>query len=312
VWEFSPELRERYSGSGMQMISPVFECEQGKIRKYPWWHWKSPIQGLQYFDRINTSVAWVGIREKIKRDNPDISRKDLLERTAREAERVVNRTQNTTSIVDMSGIALESRKSVPFKILTAFQSQGNKNLNIIIRTYQQWRAGKISSAKAGAILSAVLIGNTIWVMAVNTVFHGIMKSLGGDDRDKKKANPVFIRNVAFQIIEENISNVYGGSNIIAPFVRLVRARLEGRPVTQAMKTGNLVGQTVDQSYQGVAEAAAALSTLYNQGPRKRVPLAVAHGVKSIEDSTRGILPLMFGVPAFPASILAKLARRITS
>jgi len=305
IWGYSPQLRERYSDSGLQMLSPVFEEERGKAVKYPWWHWKSPLKGLQYSDRVNATICWLGTEMKLKRENPGMKEDDLQVKVAREVEKIIDRTQNTTSVVDMSGLALESRKSSALKILTAFQSQGNKNLNLLLRSYAKYKAGEITAGQFGIHLSSVILGNALWVMAVNALMKGLLGGGGGDDKDKKATMGDYVKNISFDILTENISNIYGGSNIVMPAIKAVKAGIEGKPISpQQMKTENILSRTVDQSYQGMADAVKMISN-WKEGDTTK---ARAFGVKSIDDAVRGFLPLLYGVPVFPGTVLSKLVR----
>jgi hypothetical protein len=307
LWQYSPEIRQRYEGSGADILSPEFSRTGGVTEEIPWYSPKSPLRMLQLFDRINTSVAWEGTEARIRKENPGMSEKAIMEKTARETERVVNRTQNATSLTDMSGVALESRKNIAWKMLTIFQSQGNKNFNILSRAYSDWKAGKISNAHAAGRMATVAIGNAIYMTAVNTAFQAAMGSLSGDD--KKKHNGSWIAEKSYEVLKENLSSVYGGGNIIAPALDIIKSSMEGKPVSNSMKADTIVGRTLDQSYQSVGDTIKTLEQLYRGDMKNGLPKYRVTAVKSVDEMFRGLFPLLTGLPVFPGTVVSKLLKR---
>ena len=284
--------------------------KNGVSEVVPWWSPKSPLKMLQYFDRINTSVAWEGIEAKIRRENPGMSESEIMDKTARETERVINRTQNATSLTDMSGVALESRKNVAWKILTAFQSQGNKNFNILSRAYSDWKAGKINAWQAGGKMATVAIANAIWTMAVNELFKGAMGEIG-NDKNKKRTNGQWVADRTLDLLKENLGSFYGGSNLAAPAIDIFKNALEGKPVSQSARADTIIGRTLDQSYQGVGDAMKTLRQLC-EGGKNASSKARISAVKSLDEMVRGIIPLATGLPVFPGTVITKFLKRENS
>jgi hypothetical protein len=205
----------------------------------------------------------------------------------------------------MSGIALESRKNIAWKAMTAFQSQGNKNFNILARAYNDWRSGKITGAQCLGKMSTVAVGNALAIMAINAVFQGAMRGLGGDDdkdKNKKWTNAEYVKSATYSLLKENLGSFYGGTNFAVPALNVLNAALNEKPMLHAMND-TVLGSSVENAFKGSGDLVKAAKQLYEGDKKSRVTM-----VKSIDEMARGLLPL-FGIPVLPGTVISKFFRR---
>jgi hypothetical protein len=213
----SPILRDRYDSSGARLVSPTFDSGEDLVKTSRTDYYRRLLMlPLEKCDQAVSQIIWSAAKKELKATG--LKGQELLTATAERAEQIVSRTQNVTSILDMSGVALEGRKSVWWKVMTLFQSQGNSIYNIIRRAVKNYRTGKIDSAQLMGVVSLALAGNALWSMVIGNLVT--LRGWGDDDEeDKEKKTAKMISEITFGLLQENAGIFYGGSLFGAPFLR---------------------------------------------------------------------------------------------
>jgi hypothetical protein len=213
----SPILRDRYDSSGARLVSPTFDSGEDLVKTSRTDYYRRLLMlPLEKCDQAVSQIIWSAAKKELKATG--LKGQELLTATAERAEQIVSRTQNVTSILDMSGVALEGRKSVWWKVMTLFQSQGNSIYNIIRRTVKNYRTGKIDAAQMMGAVSLALAGNAVWSMVIGNLVT--LRGWGDDDEeDKEKKTAKMISEITFDLLQENAGIFYGGSLFGAPFLR---------------------------------------------------------------------------------------------
>jgi hypothetical protein len=213
----SPILRDRYDSSGARLVSPTFDSGEDIVKTSRADYYRRLLMlPLEKCDQAVSQIIWSAAKKELKATG--LKGQELLTATAERAEQIVSRTQNVTSILDMSGVALEGRKSVWWKVMTLFQSQGNSIYNILRRAVKNYRTGKIDSAQLMGVVSLALAGNAVWSMVIGNLVT--LRGWGDDDEeDKEKKTAKMISEITFDLLQENAGIFYGGSLFGAPFLR---------------------------------------------------------------------------------------------
>lgn len=213
----SPILRDRYDSSGARLVSPTFDSGEDIVKTSRTDYYRRLLMlPLEKCDQAVSQIIWSAAKKELKATG--LKGQELLTATAERAEQIVSRTQNVTSILDMSGVALEGRKSVWWKVMTLFQSQGNSIYNILRRAVKNYRTGKIDSAQLMGVVSLALAGNAVWSMVIGNLVT--LRGWGDDDEeDKEKKTAKMISEITFDLLQENAGIFYGGSLFGAPFLR---------------------------------------------------------------------------------------------
>jgi hypothetical protein len=315
IFKYSPKLRERYDSSGARLVMPVFGGEgsliSGQVTTAG--HYLNRAQevsmmGLEKFDQLIIQSIWKSSENQVRRENPDLQGDEFWSKVADRAEQVVARTQNTTSVIDMSGVALESRKSATWKAMTAFQSQGNAIYNIMRRAVYQYGRGEIGAGEMVRRIVLGNIGNALLVTLVGALFGG-----GGEEpeesRKKRGVGPRKIGKVLAGLIKEQFGTVYltgamsGGVQKLIDIIN--EEKTAGLP---ARGMENVVESTINNAVRGVADLDSAVvkwGERFKTGKRAGQEMGPAY-LKS--GSMRGLEALMalYGLPRFPVRFIPEL------
>lgn len=234
MMENSPIIRDRYESAAERIVSPLFETgetwlgrgrglvdEANKLLSIP----------FQKADRSVSRIIWSAAKKEVMAKNPDLKGKELLKKVARRTEQVISRTQNVTSVLDYSGIAIDSKKNQLLKTITTFQSQGNSIYNVLRRTFRDFSKGDIGIDKVFKNIFMANVANTIFSLGVGAL---TFRGLGGDDDEdgligliKNRAKMAWDYISIYNVIEKNLGMVYG-SNVVKPFLRKLKRILETR------------------------------------------------------------------------------------
>ena len=253
MMENSPILRDRYDSSGARLVSPTFDSGEDLVKTSRTDYYRRLLMlPLEKCDQAVSQIIWSAAKKEQKAKG--LKGQELIAATAERAEQIVSRTQNVTSVLDMSGVALEGRKSVWWKVMTLFQSQGNSIYNILRRGIENYRTGKIDSAQLMGVVSLALAGNAVWSMVIGNLVT--LRGWGDDDdepEEKKRAR--MISEITFDLLQENAGIFYGGSLFGAPFLR------------QAKKIVNkeLIGLKETRVQAGSARVENAMESVANSG-----------------------------------------------
>lgn len=153
---------------------------------------KIPI--LNAFDSVASQVAWGAAEAKADRLGLKGAERDAF--VAREAERAVRRTQNSSSPLDMSGIAARARGSLLSPFLQ-FTSDANKSWNLL---WSAWYRGDASFRRA-------LVG-----VALNAAFAAAVSAVWAElvDDDDRKNDQALSERFARHFMREMAGLPYGG------------------------------------------------------------------------------------------------------
>lgn len=305
ITKYSPKLRERYDSAGAGIFNPSFDLDDGvlvaaksKLNKFH----DTAMSGLTAFDRAISEAIWGAAEAEIKRSHPNLVGDSFYEKVALRAEEVVSRTQNVTSVIDMSGVALESRKNAFLKVATAFQSQGNAMYNMIRRAVGLHKQGKITDGELAARIAAVTLGNAMFVALVGS----IMKAGGGDDKDKKKVSE--LSEALYAVAQENLGMIYGASLVAPSLVNGVKAAMNdrstyGRPV-KIENVAESVGRTTMEGVVETVKAFAQAGDKFKSGRNKGKDKGSVAAGRGADKLLRGVAAAA-GLPQF-AFTAAKL------
>jgi hypothetical protein len=310
MYAHSAILRDRYDSTGAKLAGPSFDSTSIVGNKEVWT--RRAMKLLENFDRAVSQIVWEAAKQEIKDKNPGIGKAELMRETAKRAESIVSRTQNVTSILDMSGVGVEARKNSALKAVTMFQSQGNSIYNIIRRAIRNFKTGKTSKLEMAWTLTLATMGNAIWSSMIGNLVSGpVIAALvrgGGDDEDeiKKYFN---LSETAWDIAQENINMFYGGS-LLSPVVRNMKRLADKDKVFVASgKIENATESVINNTLQGVQHimtGALNAGEKIKSGPNKgQMKSNIEYEKGAAKLIVRGLMPLA-GLPSFPVSEAMKI------
>jgi hypothetical protein len=142
----------------------------------------STLEILNFFDAINGRIAWAGYKAKVQRDHPEWSQQQQTEWVAEKAADALRETQNSSSVLDLSTVALQTRGNLT-SIWLLFSSDRFKTANRVRRAFAASPAegAAVVAAESMNIIWSVMVGRGV-TLAVSMM---IALSLGDeDDRDE--------------------------------------------------------------------------------------------------------------------------------
>jgi hypothetical protein len=304
MYKYSPILRDRYDSTGSALVSPTFDQERGLLgtdSKLEMLREKS-LSWLQAGDRMVSQVIWAAAKLEIAKKQPDLKGDEFMQAVADRAEQVVLATQNVTSVVDMSGVAIESRKNQAYKLATMFQSQGNSIYNIIRRTIRRFRRGDIELPEMLWSLALASLGNALW----SAMIGRLVTLRGWTDKDEgKKAS--LVGDVAWDVARENVNMIYGGS-LLSSTMRNLERISKDEYVFQPGRVENVLESVLNSGLKGVENSYRALKAgdeKFISGPRRNQKKADAFAKEAVADLIRATAPLA-GVPVVPLNEVKNL------
>ena len=225
--ENSPIIRDRYESAAERIVSPLFETGEtwlGRGRSKVDEATRLLAIPFQKADRSVSRVIWSAAKKEVRKKFPNIRGKEFMDKVARRTEQVISRTQNVTSVLDYSGVALMSKKNPLAKTITTFQSQGNSIYNVLRRTFRDYSKGKIGIEKVAANLLMANVANTMLSLFMGGLtFRGMA---GEEDKDffdffKNRARKAWNYLTLYNVLEKNLGMIYG-SNVARPFIRKLK------------------------------------------------------------------------------------------
>ncbi|MHC4067263.1 MAG: hypothetical protein ACYSUI_22550, partial [Planctomycetota bacterium] len=94
----------------------------------------STLEILNFFDQINARMAWAAFKAQVQREHPEWSHSPQMEWVAEKASDAVRETQNSSSSLDLSTIAVNSRGNF-LSLWLLFSSDKFKSFNRIRRAF---------------------------------------------------------------------------------------------------------------------------------------------------------------------------------
>lgn len=298
--KYSPELRQRYRLDGIHLMSPYFG--DGKTMLGRRSRQEIVMKPMEYTDRMVVSAIWRNTERRLKKLHPDWNKDQLGEATARRTEKIVNRTQNVTSPVDLSGIGRASRNNPLAKLGTMFMSQANNITNLYYRSYYDYAKNgdgkKFLNSQyklALGIVASVAIG-----MALSELY-----AAGRKDRE-----PVTAGKVAERLLYEFLGNFFGGKEI-ASLARKSIDAANGKP-TFFSNTDNAVESFTNEIgdiFTSTIRAIKEIDEVYQAGPNKG-EAKTPKELKKAAFSLAQVMAIAFGIPTKPIQIVEQIDKTI--
>ncbi len=210
------------------------------------------IRISQWFDSMTARALWAGYElDPRGKGNPAW--------VAEQVERVMRRTQNSSDVMDISGLAEQYRRSAVGAPLLAFSSDPNRSFNMLVRGYKR-------GGKAGAKATAAVVANALFSSVVTGLMgqgvYALAASLGGDDKETEKRTDAAIADAAWQFAAELASPVFADR-----LVQMARGAVEGWSVKSGTDTP--MGSQVALTFKGINGMASEIVKAYNATSQKK-------------------------------------------
>lgn len=212
----SPALKDRYLMHGSHLTTQNLNDIRPLLGRQT--ITDKSLDGLQFTDRLVVSAIYRTVKDKVRTNNPKMSEKDLIEKAARETELVVAQTQNITSVLDMSKLALDSKSSAILKTTTMFKSNAERMQNMIRQSVWRYRKSDKTVAdtkKFVNTLASVMIGNAGHSVVTGKLLKvalaaGLGLAISGSDDDLEKliSPEELYQSLPKEIILENLGSLY--------------------------------------------------------------------------------------------------------
>lgn len=309
MYEYSPILRDRYESAGAALLTPTFDTEQGMLKsdsKLEMLRDKA-MSWLNAGDKAVSLIIWEAAKKELAAQDPNADTKssEFLEAVATRAEEVVSRTQNVTSVADMSGVAIESRKSATYKALTLFQSQGNSIHNIMRRYIRRYRDGEIPLEKLLYGFALAAFGNALW----SSMIGRLVTLRGWKDEKEPEENRAarLTGDVVMDVVQENVNSIYGGS-LLNTFVDNVGRIVTKQPTFREGRIENPLESVINSGIRGAENGLRGMMSgdeKFRSGKNKGDKKSSAFYHRAINDILRATAPAV-GVSVIPISEMKNL------
>jgi hypothetical protein len=143
----------------------------------------STLQILNFFDGIIARTAWAAYKAQVMAEHPDWSEAKQMEWVAEKASDAIRETQNSSSVLDLSTMALQGRGRW-WSTFLLFSSDRFKTANRLRRAFaeSQERGAEVLAAEVANMAVGMVVGNG-WPLLVAIMLAG----LGGDDGEVEEA-----------------------------------------------------------------------------------------------------------------------------
>jgi len=307
---YSPILRDRYEGPIARIVTPLIEggnpfseYQSALSRKWDAVG-EAAMSHIQFADKAISAAIWLAAEKKVKTDNPVLAGQDLKLETARLAEQVIGRTQNPTSLIDQSGIALQSRKNPFLKLFTVFQSAANAIFNLVDDAIDSYRHGEIGKEAMAKNISWALIGSSIIAASARSLLRLIPAAIKGDDDEKKDAETWLgqIESVLATLAGEAAGTIYGFNSVMAPVMKRIKNEVAGSG--GMTKSSTLVGGPGSDMMSAIADTAGFAADKLSD---KRIKSGLGKGQPDNKNAWQAILggmaaTALVGVPQYPVRL----------
>lgn len=242
MMKHSSDIWSRYQGPRLRLVGQFVDKADANILDKGRGLGDKAMIGISFADRSALRVIWRGSEIKISETtNLAFGTDEYFIAVAKEANRVIDRTQPAFGVMDQTSLALEARTNPLAKLATAmFMSQRNQNYNIIRRAIR--RGGK----RAIRDLSLVMIMNPLimaWIDNMRRNLYG--------HRDDEEAESQVV-NGLFDVVEQNLSFVYG-AQVAVDLVQIGRNLATGTSQGRFRLRENLLESTLTNIGQGMAD-----------------------------------------------------------
>jgi len=226
------------------------------------------IRIVDWFDSMSARVAWAGFEAKAKREHPEWSDRQRTRWVATKVSDAIRDTQNSTSVLDLSGMAIHVRGTALQPFL-AFTSDP-------FRSYNRWVRARKQGVRAAAGMAAAEAVNIVWSAAAtagSVAFWGGLTGGGDDDEDRRKMTPG--QRALWGTASELVGAfVPGGTIVGSSLVRGAQSAVVGLPSGDAvldapvLSVMNEIGRSGGQAIAGAIQMADEDPDVAERGQRK--------------------------------------------
>ncbi|KKL12423.1 hypothetical protein LCGC14_2535910, partial [marine sediment metagenome] len=121
----------------------------------------STLQILNFTDSINARTAWAAYKAEVQRVHPQWSKERQMEWVAGKASDAIRETQNSSSVLDLSTIAVRTRGELE-SLFLLFQSDTIKAQNRVRRSF----GARLRRPGRGAVDFSAEMVNSVWSVSV--------------------------------------------------------------------------------------------------------------------------------------------------
>ena len=205
IKKYAPELRARYEGSALKLVTPRFGDTAGMLGRARFMDrvtenpmallspsvWKEhALDWIQFCDYTCAFAAIHAARSEVMSEKTGLTGDDLQNEIGRRATLAIARTQNPANPIDNTIFAMKAKRSVFARAGVMFRSQSMKNANNFLRHLHAFmdsdkRAGDYATliTKAGVIVASSYIVGQL----VKLLWGQIMDLFFGSAPQKKQA-----------------------------------------------------------------------------------------------------------------------------
>ena len=263
----SPYLRFRFDASSFGIVSEAGGVQSMQLLgTRPTGEWG--MYGIQAMDAWAIRTAWRASEFWVAADirNGNFVG-DYWEEVARRTEDVVKRTQPTMDVVHTSGIGREvktGRGGFWASLLTLFNTQRNKNINMIARSLIKAKRGEISWASLSPVLY-IGITSPLMLILIRELYQWVLDDEYTTDALNDRLDKAYsAKHVTSQLVDIGIGNLPLGNMLSYPIRKgLLEEEDEyyslNHPVistveTAVKSTGTAVGSVFDIAVSDDREA----------------------------------------------------------
>ena len=165
--------------------------------------------GIQKFDQITISALWEAVKMEQRDLHPNLKGDAFMEKVARRAEQIVNRTQ--PSYLPHTRSEIGRTPSVFWRVWTTFTTQTNKNYNLLLRAAERFmRSPKKAKDwnKFCMDIFLVAIASSMVIASIDEMRDIVYKR----KRPYAEGDNVMLKR-AVRLLEYNMNYVYGASDV---------------------------------------------------------------------------------------------------
>jgi hypothetical protein len=298
--QYAPLLRERAENVASRLVSPEsgrpkpllgMELTRDKL-----------MRGLTWADENNSVAAFAAFSGKVREQNPGWTDEQVYAEAGRLAERAVGRTQNSSNVMDYTGVSLEGKKSMMIRLATTFRSQSMANYNTIWRAKRRYDQSQKTAADRGKFAHDIAMASvlqSLWTAAVTTglgwaTWALVRAMLNEPDEQDEKREPL-VEKFAFSALQDMTDIGGPGVGELANVLRKTFRIVSGREYYRSNEAQR--EDLLSQTFIEIGEAI------------KRIA-----GAKDAGDVVQGLVQAakftanLTGAPEYPLNVASKVSK----
>ena len=247
------------------------------------------MKPIHWADQLAIQSIWRA--SKLKMEDAGYKGTELMEKTARLAEKIVRRTQPMWSALTMGDLDRAARKNPFVKLMMMFSSQRTQNFNMVFTAFSRYRHGEISSYQFAKNLMIPTVIQAAMIYAIRTAAMSLM---GGPGEDKDFKDHVT------GITETVLGNWVIAGELIAATGKAVEKQLTTGKLPDEIIPDNILASAAEDATRGLLEYVQAIKysiddEKYETGPRKGESKAYYTAWRATERAA-GALGIVTGLP----------------